>query len=226
MYAERGLFSPYMHNFAAQDFQQLGDSWKTQKPNDSMNNLIPTWTISEYYLGGDCDLLKAPEPTIEESALGLDHMTAAMPLISCSEDVITSQELKAADIESFQNEQLLEVLYECEKDLIAQAVIETPLVEVLDIKVPVVKTDENEMLCDVQFLKSVSSSCLSSMEWMQGAAIESNFLNFPGIDFDSVYGMRRAFSEGDIKMFVAISTGWGGSLMILRFYDRLLAMVM
>ncbi|KAE8662731.1 HSP20-like chaperones superfamily protein isoform 1 [Hibiscus syriacus] len=166
MYADTGLFSPCMHNFAAQDFQQLGDYCKTQKPNDPMNNLIPTSKISEYYMGGDGDLFKNPQPIIEESALDLDHMTAAMPLISCNEDVITSQELKAADIELFQNEQLLEVLYECEKDLIAQAAIGTPLVEGLDIK---------------------------------GAAIESNFLDFPGIDFDSVYGMRRAFSEGDIK---------------------------
>ncbi|KAE8694274.1 hypothetical protein F3Y22_tig00110785pilonHSYRG00146 [Hibiscus syriacus] len=196
MYAETGLFFPYMHNFAAQDFQQLGDYYKTQKPDDSVNNLIPTSTISEYFLGGDGDLFKAPEPIIEESALGLDPMTAAMPLISCNEDVITSQELKAADIESFRNKQLLEVLYECEKDLMAQAVIETPLVEVLEIKVPVVKTDENQnqendMFCNVQFSKSVSSNCLSSMERMQGAAIKSNFLDFPGMDLDSVYEMRE-----------------------------------
>ncbi|KAL4353176.1 hypothetical protein GQ457_06G038570 [Hibiscus cannabinus] len=203
MYAETGLFLPYMHSFAAQDFQQLGDYCKTQKPNASMDNLFPTLTISEYSLGGDGDLFKAPEPIIEEPALGPDPMAAAMSLISCGEDVITSQELKAADIESFQNEQLLEVLYECEKDLMAQAVIETPLVEVLDIKVPVERDEsrnqENEMFCDVQFSKSVSSSCLSSMEWMQGASIKPNFLNFPGMDFDTVYGMRRAFSEGDIK---------------------------
>ncbi|KAK8703336.1 hypothetical protein V6N13_021655 [Hibiscus sabdariffa] len=169
MYAETGLFFPYVQNFAAHDFQQLEDYYKTQKPNVPMNNLIPTSTISEYSLGGDGDLFKAPEPIIEEPALGLDPVAAAISLISCGEDVITSQELKAADIESFQNEQLLEVLYECEKDLMAQAAIEMPLAEVLDIKIPV------------------------------GPAIEPNFLDFPGMDFDTVYGMRRAFSEGDIK---------------------------
>ncbi|GMJ14970.1 CONSTANS, CO-like and TOC1 motif [Hibiscus trionum] len=204
MYAETGLFFPYVQNFAAHDFQQLEDYCKTQKPNVSMNNLIPTSTISEYSLGGDGDLFKAPEPIIEEAALGLDHMAAAISLISCGEDVITSQELKAVDIESFQNEKLLEVLYECEKDLMAQAAFETPPVEALDIKIPMVRTDENQnqengMFCDVSFSKSVSSSCLSSMEWMQGPAIEPNFLDFPGMDFDTAYGMRRAFSEGDIK---------------------------
>ncbi|KAL4324115.1 hypothetical protein GQ457_11G032870 [Hibiscus cannabinus] len=151
MYADTGLFSPYMHNFS-QDFQQFEDGYKTRKPNASTNNSVPISTISEYDLGGEGDLFKAPEPIIEEPA--------AISLIS--------QGLKAADIESIQNEQLLEVLYECEKDLMEQA-------------------------------KSVSSGCLSSMEWVQGAAIKPNFLDFPGMDFGSAYGMRRAFSEGDMQ---------------------------
>ncbi|XWS61317.1 hypothetical protein CRYUN_Cryun07bG0115900 [Craigia yunnanensis] len=203
MYAETGLFFPYMQNFA-QDFQLFEEYCKTQNPNASMNNLVQTSTISEYDLGGEGDLFKAPEPIIEEPIVGLDPMMAAISLISCGEDVITSQGLKASDIESIQNEQLLEVLYECEKDLMAQAAIETTLAEVLDIKIPVVKTDENqnqenEVFYDVPFQKSDSLSRLNSTEWMQGAAIKPSFLDFPGMDFGSVYGMRRAFSEGDIK---------------------------
>ena len=150
-------------------------------------------------------MFKALEPIIEEPIVSLDPMTAAISLISCDEDVITSQGLKAADIESIQNEQLLEVLYECEKELMAQEAIETLLSEVLDIKIPVVRTDENQnqenkMLSDVQFQKSVRSGCVSSMEWIRGDPIKPNFLDFPGMDFGSVYGMRRAFSEGDIKV--------------------------
>ncbi|KAG8501937.1 hypothetical protein CXB51_004749 [Gossypium anomalum] len=165
--------------------------------------MVQTSAISEYYLGGEGDLFKAPEPIIEEPIVDLNPMTDAISLSFCGEDVITSQGFKAADIESIQNEQFLEVLYECEKDLMARAVIETPLSEVLDVKIPL-KTDENQnhendVLCDVPFQKSVSSDCLSSMEGMQGAAIKPNFLDFPGIDFGSAYGMRRAFSEGDIK---------------------------
>jgi hypothetical protein len=39
------------------------------------------------------------------------------------------------------------------------------------------------------------------MDWrMNGAAMKPAFLDFPGIDFSTVYGMRRAFSEGDIKV--------------------------
>ncbi|KAK8690421.1 hypothetical protein V6N13_073954 [Hibiscus sabdariffa] len=198
MHAETGVFSPCSQKFY-HGFQQFGEFSETLKPNASM-----TSAISDYYLGGEGDLFKAPEPIIEEPIGGLDPMTSAISLSLCGEDVITSQGLKAADIESIQNEQLLEVLYECEKDLIARAVIETPLSEVLDAEVPVLKTDENqchenEMLCGVPFQKSVSSDCLSSMEWMQGAAIKPNFLDFPGMDFGSANGMRRAFSEGDIK---------------------------
>ncbi|KAA3464667.1 Zinc finger CONSTANS-LIKE 5-like protein [Gossypium australe] len=197
MYAETGLFFPYMQK-VSQEFHQFEEFCETQKPNASM-----TSAISEYYLGGEGDLFKAPEPIIEEPIVDLNPMTAAISLSFCGEDVITSQGFKAADIESIQNEQFLEVLYECEKDLMARAVIETPLSEVLDVKFPL-KTDENqnhenEVLCDVPFQKSVSSDCLSSMERMQGAAMKPNFLDFPGIDFGSAYGMRRAFSEGDIK---------------------------
>ncbi|MBA0657301.1 hypothetical protein Goklo_009595, partial [Gossypium klotzschianum] len=197
MYAETGLCIPYMQNFA-QDFQQFEDYYKTQKANASMNDLAETSTISEYNLEGEGDLFRALEPIIEEPIVGLDSMTAAISLISCGEDVITSQELKAADIESFQNEQLLEVLYECEKDLMARGAIGTAPAAVLDIDTPVVKTNESQNR-DALFEECMSSDCLSSMECMQGAAVEPNFLDFTGMDFGSVYGMRRAFSEGDIK---------------------------
>nr|KJB52520.1 hypothetical protein B456_008G269300 [Gossypium raimondii]KJB52521.1 hypothetical protein B456_008G269300 [Gossypium raimondii] len=202
MYAETGLFIPYMQNFA-QDFQQFEDYYKTQKPNASMNDLAETSTISEYNLEGEGDLFRALEPIIEEPIVGLDSMTAAISLISCGEDVITSQELKAADIESFQNEQLLEVLYECEKDLMARGAIGTAPAAVLDIDTPFVKTNESQNR-DASFEECVSSDCLSSMECMQGAAVEPNFLDFTGMDFGSVYGMRRAFSEGDIKVSLKI----------------------
>ncbi|TYI52927.1 hypothetical protein E1A91_D12G283300v1 [Gossypium mustelinum] len=162
------------------------------------NDLAETSTISEYNLEGEGDLFRALESIIEEPIVGLDSMTAAISLISCGEDVITSQELKAADIESFQNEQLLEVLYECEKDLMARGAIGTAPAAVLDIDTPVVKTNESQNR-DASFEECVSSDCLSSMECMQGAAVEPNFLDFTGMDFGSVYGMRRAFSEGDIK---------------------------
>ncbi|KAK8981638.1 hypothetical protein V6N11_028048 [Hibiscus sabdariffa] len=203
MYAETGLFFPYMQNFS-QDFELFEEYFRTQKPNASMNDMVQT-SATEYNLEGEVDMFKALEPIIEEPIVGLDPMTAATSLISCDEDVIISEGLKAADIESFPNEQLLEVLYECEKDLMAEAAIEVPMAVVLDFETPVVKIDEsqnqeNEVLGDASFQKSVSSGSLSSMGSMQGAAIEPNFLDFSIMDFGSVYTMRRAFSEGDIKV--------------------------
>jgi len=124
-------------------------------------NLVHTSTISEYNPGGERDLFKAPEPFIEEPVASLDPMTAAISMISCGEDVISSQGLTVADIESLQSELLL----------------------------------------------SDVSGCLSSMEWMHGAAVKPNFLDFSGMDFDAVYRMRRELSERDIKCwFGAVSS--------------------
>ncbi|KAF9667344.1 hypothetical protein SADUNF_Sadunf15G0013200 [Salix dunnii] len=204
MYAETWLLFPYMQDFS-QDIQQLEEYCKCQKINASVSNLLQT-TISEYDLGGEGDLFKAPEPIIEDPPVGIDPMTAAISMISCGEEVISSRGLKAADIESIQNEQLLnEVFYECKKDILEKEAMETPsLAELLDIKIPTVKTDENniqenKLLPDAALLKSVSSGCLRSVEWLHGAAVKASFLDFPGIDFENAYGMRRAHSEGDIK---------------------------
>ncbi|KAH8492156.1 hypothetical protein H0E87_021658 [Populus deltoides] len=218
MYEESGLLFPYMQNFF-QDIQQLEEYCKYQKTN------VPMTTISEYDLGGEGDLFKAPKPIIEEPLVGIDPMASAISMISCGEEVITSQGLKVTDIESIQNEQLLnEVFYECKKDLLEKEAMDTQsLAELLDIKLPVVRTDgenpikENKLPPDAALSKSVSSGCLSSIEWVHGAAVKPSFLDFPGIDFENVYGMRRAFSEGDIKD--------GAESLILSFYDRLLVMV-
>uniref|UniRef100_A0A5B6ZVJ2 Putative zinc finger protein CONSTANS-LIKE 1 isoform X1 n=1 Tax=Davidia involucrata TaxID=16924 RepID=A0A5B6ZVJ2_DAVIN len=204
MYAETGLLFPYFHNYY-QEEQQLEEFCLSQKSNVPMGNLVQTSTILEYDLGGEGDLFKAPEPIIEEPVERLDPMTAAISMISCGEDVISPQALKVADIESIQSEQLFsEVFYECKKDILAKDAIETPLSDVLDIKIPVVRTDENQVAEDKlppegPFQKSVSSGCLSSMEWVPGASMRPNFLDFPGMDLGVVYGMRRAFSDGDIK---------------------------
>lgn len=167
------------------------------------NNLVEASMMSEYDLGGDWDLFKAPEPIIEEPVLGLDIMTAAS-MMSCGEDVISSQGLKAADIESLQSEQLLDDVF-YDKDILEKDPTETLLSEVLDIKIPDLGTDGNQVqedkpLRDIQFQKSGSSGCLSSMEWMQGASTKPNFMDLPGMDLAAAYRIRRAFSEGDIKV--------------------------
>ncbi|KAL5568351.1 hypothetical protein UlMin_024926 [Ulmus minor] len=204
MYAETGLLFPSFHYFS-QEVQQFEDFCRTPKSNDSMSELVQSSMISEYDMGAEGDLFKAPEPIIEEPLMGLDPMAAAISMISCGEDVMSRQALKVADIESLQKEQLLsEVFYECEKDLLEKAAMEAPLSELLDIKIPSMRLDgnhiqESKLLSDSSFQKSVSAGCLSSMEWLNGNATKPNFLDFSGVDFGAAYGMRRAFSEGDIK---------------------------
>lgn len=205
MYAEAGLSFPYFQNYT-QEVQHLEEFCRSQQSNASMmqNNLVQASTISEYDLGGEGDLFKAPEPIIEEPLIDLVPMTSAISMISCGDD-ISSDGLQSADIESIQNEQLWsEVFYDCKNDLLAKEGMDTHVADALDIKIPVVGTDESQkseekMFNNEPMQKSVSSGCLNSVEWINGAAMRPNFLDFPGIDFGVAYKMRRAFSEGDIK---------------------------
>ncbi|KAL2657687.1 hypothetical protein AAZV13_04G194400 [Glycine max] len=168
------------------------------------DDLVQSSVMSEYDLAAEGDLFKAPEPIIEEPIMDMDPMTATISMISCGEDV-SSQGLKSTDIDILQNDQFLhEVFYECEKDLLEKAAIEPPFSEILEIKVPLLNIDENtiqenKLLPDMQLAKSVSSGSLSSMDWMRGAAMKPAFIDIPAIDFNADYGMRRSFSEGDIK---------------------------
>ncbi|KAK7293771.1 hypothetical protein RJT34_16644 [Clitoria ternatea] len=216
MFAETSLLFPYLQNFS-QELQQLEEYCMTQKSNASMSDLVQSSSaISEYDWLMEGDLFKAPEPILEEPVMDFDPVEAAISMISCGEDV-SSQGLKSSDMDALQNEQLLsEVFYECKKDLLEKTTVESPLSDIMEIKVPALNFDENSIqenkpLPDITLPKSVSSGSLSSMDWMHGAALKPAFLDFPGIDFNVVYGMRRAFSEGDIKTLSNGNVGVGQS---------------
>ncbi|KAL0875173.1 hypothetical protein Bca101_024878 [Brassica carinata] len=160
--------------------------------------------IPEYDIGEEGDLFKVPDSIPEEPISAVDPLSAALTMISCGED--SSQglcDLPDLDLGSFQSgQQLLDkAFYECEQDLMMKsAMMESPLSEVMDIKnISVVTTGIDESQ-DMQ--KSVSSGNLSSMDWsyaQQEAVVVQNFPGFSQLDFGSDYGMRRAFSEGDIQ---------------------------
>ncbi|CAH2070108.1 unnamed protein product [Thlaspi arvense] len=167
------------------------------------NAFVESSNISEYDIGEEGDLFKAPDLILEEPILAVDPLSAALTMISCGED--TSQglcELPDLDLGSLESgQQLLDkAFYECEQDLMMKSAMESPFSDVLDIKnisVVTAAIDENQ---DMQ--KSVSSGNLSSMDWAhahQDAVVIQNFPDFAQLDFGSVYGMRRAFSEGDIQ---------------------------
>ena len=158
---------------------------------------------SEYDMGGEGDLFKAPEPILEVPSLELDPVTAA--IISVGGDVMT-ETIKVADIESIQTDHLNDIFYECKKDLLEESEIEDSISELLDVKIPAVQMDEvplSEKLsyAEGSMQKSVSSGCLSSVEWIPGGTRRPDFLDFQGLDFEAaILGLRRAYSEGDIQV--------------------------
>ncbi|EFH40500.1 hypothetical protein ARALYDRAFT_495414 [Arabidopsis lyrata subsp. lyrata] len=196
MYQDSGLMLRYMQN-CSPDIQQFEDLFKSYKLSDEMNNtFVESSNISEYHIGEEGDLFKAPDPILEEQILPVDPLSAALTMISCGED--TSQGLcELPDLGSLQSgQQLLDkAFYECEQDLMMKSAMESPFSDVLDIKNISVVTTINENQ-DMQ--KSVSSGNLSSMDWSHAQQETVMIQNFP--DFDFGYGMRRAFSEGDIQV--------------------------
>ncbi|KAL5998991.1 hypothetical protein ACLOJK_009940 [Asimina triloba] len=160
-------------------------------------SLVPNSTALDYDLGGG-DLFRAPETIIEEPGLRFDAMTATMPMISGCEDVISTQGIKVADIESIEREhQLNEVFYECKKDLLAKSAINDTFSEVSDIKIPTMQMDyltidRDKSIFAGAIQKSISSDSLSSIP-------RPSFLDFQTMDLGVAFRMRRSFSEGDLR---------------------------
>ncbi|KAL0734594.1 hypothetical protein Bca4012_010804 [Brassica carinata] len=221
MYADSGLMLRYMQN-CSPDIQQFEDLFKSYKLSDAeMNNAFAeSSNLHEYDIGEEGDLFKAPDPILEGPILAVDPLSAALTMISCGED--SSQgfcELPDLDLGSLQSgQQLLDkAFYECEQDLMMKSAMESSFSDVLDIKnIPDVQDIKNVSdVLDIKnpsvvtainenqdMQKSISSGNLSSMDWSQAqqeAVVIQNFPDFAQLDFSSDYGMRRAFSEGDIQ---------------------------
>ncbi|XP_076960879.1 zinc finger protein CONSTANS-LIKE 6-like [Bidens hawaiensis] len=187
MYAETDLifqtFSPDAQQFSDYDFSY------SHKSNASLDSLVQSCNISDYDLGGEGDLFKAPEPIIEQPVITVDPMA----VITCGDDDLTPQELN--------DEFLTNVFHEYKEIMEKDAENETsPLSEVLNYKFTV-KIDESPIVKEHvhppgQIPKSMSSDCLNSMDRVHEAPVKPWFLE---VDFQNAYGMRRAFSEGDIK---------------------------
>ncbi|KAL8160318.1 hypothetical protein V2J09_001855 [Rumex salicifolius] len=203
MYTEtlHPFFQDFCHEIQLLELEDLCHSHKSHSVMSS--------SISEYDMGGEGDLFKAPEPIIEEQVLSfdpiLDAMTAAASMVTCVDDVVPTQGLSLGDGNSIEDGQFLdELLFEHKKDLLGSISADHQMIEILDIKLPAtstneIQTDEKNLIAESVVQKSVSSGCLSSIEWVSGNLLKPNFLDFSELDFEAAYGMRRAFSEGDIK---------------------------
>ncbi|XP_062232354.1 uncharacterized protein LOC133929563 [Phragmites australis] len=174
-----------------------------------LGNMVHPSLVSEYDLGGEGDLFKAPEPIIQEWLLSLDPVAAAISMMSGSESAM-DETIETAGIGTIQNGPLLsEVLYECEKELMEKSAIEETISELLDVKIPMLQVEdiqvelptmdkEKSSIPECSLQKSVSSGCLNSSDWISGP-VRPNFLDFQELDFEAAFGLRRTYSEGDIQ---------------------------
>ncbi|XP_042409753.1 uncharacterized protein LOC121998770 isoform X2 [Zingiber officinale] len=88
-------------------------------------------SVLEYDMGGEGDLFNAPEPILEDPAL--DPMVNAMSIISGGH--VITETIKAADIESTQNDHLSDIYNECKKDLMGKSDTEETISDLLEVKI-------------------------------------------------------------------------------------------
>ncbi|CAM0948225.1 unnamed protein product [Alopecurus aequalis] len=161
--------------------------------DDAIYDHLPS-LIPEYDLGGEGDQFKAPEPIIEEPLLTLNPVETAISMMSCCENVMDDT-IKVSDTG------LSEVMYEWEKELMEKSAIEETISELLDI-IPTLQVEKvpgeltaSPLASECSLQKSVSSGCLIPADWMNGS-VSPNFLDFQGIDFKAVFGLRNKWNLG------------------------------
>ncbi|XP_024971426.1 zinc finger protein CONSTANS-LIKE 2-like [Cynara cardunculus var. scolymus] len=172
-----------MFHYFSPDDQCFDDLYHSQKPNPFLIS-----TVSDYDLGGEGDLFKAPEPIIEQPLVTLDHMTSAMSLILCGEEVVSHESLQSDD---FPSNPFFEYKYILANEASSPS-------EVLNFEFPTTKDDMEESLHPPESItKSATSISLGSVD---GAQIRPSCVNFNEIELKEVRGMRRVSSEGYIKL--------------------------
>ncbi|URE36114.1 CCT motif family protein [Musa troglodytarum] len=164
----------------------------------SLGNMAQAPTVSEYDMGGEGDLFKAPEPILEGPAL--DPMAAAMSIITGGADII-AETIKVADVEAIQNDQLNDIYYECKKDLLEKSEIADSVSELLDVKIPAVQMDGVPLLEKLSYAER-------SMQKSE-------------LDFEAALGLRRAYSEADIQNLGNKNTSTGNATVIISSIKQL-----
>ncbi|KAJ8458571.1 hypothetical protein OPV22_031497 [Ensete ventricosum] len=196
----------------------------------NLGDMFDDQVKSEYDMGGGGggggDLFKAPEPFLVEAELELDPMAIAMPIIYGGDDVIT-EIIKVASMESIQNYHLGGLFYECKKDLLEESEMENSISELLDVKIPAVQIDEvppSEDLshADGSMQKSISSGCLNSVEWVPRSTMRPEFLDFKELDFEAAFGLKRSYSEGDLRNLGTKNTRIGSTTAVCSSFEQLL----
>ena len=142
--------------------------------------------LSEYDLGREGDLFNAPEPIEEPPLLGLDPVTAVIPMMSGGDN----DTIKVGLSEVMEKSAIA-----CEKELMEKSAIEETISELLDVNIPMLQVPAVELRasppsaaaggeCSLQKSMSVKSPSVR---------VRPNFLDFQGLDLE---GLRTAFSQG------------------------------
>nr|AGI62033.1 CONSTANS-like 9 [Erycina pusilla] len=192
----------------------------------AMCNLIYSASLSEYDVEGD--LFNAPEPIIEEPVLELDPITAAICMMANDEDVTAAEAMKVADLKSIENEHLLsDVFYDCEKDLLEKSTIKELFSELPDFKLPEIQVEavpsvqKNIPVAGGHLPKSVSFECLKSTEWTQDGLVKPNLDGLKEVNLEDAYGIRRAYSEGDIHTLRNFGSSLGDKVTVHSCFEQL-----
>lgn len=174
--------------------------------SEPSSNLVRTPSIEDYDLAEEGDLFKAPETIIEEPELLLDPVTAAISLISTGEDIVPTEALEVTDFVTIEGDQFLsDVFSEFKKDPLEKSSIKEQYGELSGIKfeesqkVEEQNAVEDHSAIESTLQKCVSTGCLASSQWINDGSSRLNFLDFQNINLEADLGMRRAYSEGDIK---------------------------
>ncbi|XP_071713569.1 uncharacterized protein [Rutidosis leptorrhynchoides] len=158
--------------------------------------LVQISDISGYELGGEWDLFNEPQPITEQPFVSLNYMSMNL----CGEDFI-SQEIKSADVELFQNDYFLRNLYYEFEDTLLK--VPSSPSSALDFKIPETEINSTGVKETMHFqgkiVKSVSSD---SLMYVSEDQVSPNAVKFSEMESKKVYGMRRAFSEGNIKTHI------------------------
>lgn len=120
-----------------------------------------------------------PEPIIEQPSVTLDHMTSAMSMILCEQDLF-SQDINFSDIELLQNEDIMSNLFYEYKDILENE-----------------RASPSQNSIPGKITKSLSSDSLITVD---GAQMRPSYENFTEMGMTNVHGMKRVSTEGYIKV--------------------------
>ncbi|KAH7682150.1 CCT domain-containing protein [Dioscorea alata] len=167
-------------------------------------NFAETIISPEYDLLGE-DLFKSPKHATQELAFALDPMTAAISMLSCNEeDLLTVETDKNVDIKPLENE-LLNVVFCDSKELVEIDSSKNSVSVLSDVNLVSIQMEKNQVVQAEKLVReellpeSVSSKCRRSAGLIDSCNVRPNFLHFQGLDLGDEYGIRRAYSEGDIQ---------------------------